>query len=175
MQLTSYISPKCAIQPGTIGQGLYVVGSVPIEENEPICVKQGYIVTLDELLTAGDDVDSPAFRTSAWISPGLFVAGLKPAEVPETMTHVNHSHDPCAFMWGTMCIACRRIEPGEQVTIHYADFERDEAVSFLCKCGASNCPGWFDGNAWKDPVYQTRYLGILMKYAYWRVFEAGLQ
>ena len=173
MDVKSYISPKCEIREGEIGNGLYVVGPEPVEEHEVIAVKQGHVVTREELLAAGADVDSPGFRTSAWIAPGLFVAALEAAELPDTMTCVNNSHNPSAFMWGTMCIACRRIMPGEQVTINYADFERDPSVSFLCRCGARDCPGWFNGDDWRDPEFQVQYLGRLARYAHWRVFSAG--
>jgi hypothetical protein len=170
MLVTSHIHPSTERRQGNIGTGLYVRQEAePIAPHEIVAVKLGHVLTGEELKAAGPEVDSPEFRTSLWVGPGLYIGARTVDEVRDTMTNINHSHAFNAFMWGAIGVACDWILPGQQVTMHYADFERDVHVLFKCRCGAPNCPGKFTGNDWKDPAYQRRHRELIMWHEEWRL------
>ena len=90
---------------------------------------------------------------------------LVSAETPEPGDMLNHSCEPsCGLMGGTVLVARRDIEPGEELTFDYATCDTSDYDEFSCACGASTCRGTVTGRDWMLPELQARYAGWFSPY-----------
>ena len=55
--------------------------------------------------------------------------------------YANHSCDPNTWWQGSVMIARRDIQPGEEVTYDYSSSDIDVEWDMECHCGSSNCRG----------------------------------
>lgn len=76
---------------------------------------------------------------------------------------INHSCDPNVWMVGLEVQARREIKQGEELTIDYATFEPYHPA-FPCWCGASDCRGAFNADAYKEEWFQKKYEGHFSPY-----------
>lgn len=72
---------------------------------------------------------------------------------------INHSCAPNSEMRleeGHLWVyALRRIEPGEEITLHYG-FSAREAVNWRCHCGSPCCCGFPVGEPWKGELLREK-------------------
>jgi hypothetical protein len=63
--------------------------------------------------------------------------------------YLSHGCDPnCRLdMTGFTLLALRAVEPGDVLTVDYADTEDRLHRQFACRCGAPTCRGWIHGRA----------------------------
>lgn len=63
--------------------------------------------------------------------------------------YLSHGCDPnCRLdMIGFTLVALRAVEPGEVLTVDYADTEDRLHRQFACCCGAATCRGWIHGRS----------------------------
>ncbi|MFN8015402.1 MAG: SET domain-containing protein-lysine N-methyltransferase [Acidimicrobiia bacterium] len=74
------------------------------------------------------------------IAPKLFVSGMTPDEVDNTLIGINHSCDPNGYVDGQIFLRARKpIEPGEEVTADYGTIFNSSTQEFICSCGSPNC------------------------------------
>lgn len=67
-------------------------------------------------------------------------------EEPAEWSPQNHSCYANTAMSGLNMIATRDIQPGEELTLDYANFLDKEMEPFECRCGAVNCRGLIKAN-----------------------------
>jgi D-alanine-D-alanine ligase len=67
------------------------------------------------------------------------------SNLPQDWAPQNHSCDANTAFKGLNIIAKRQIQMGEELTLDYASFLDENAESFTCLCGASNCRGIING------------------------------
>ena len=123
------------------GKGNGVFAAMDIQKNARILQFNGHLGT-----------DKDTSDTALEVGEGLF---LEHAVLPHG--HINHSCWPNARIdWSDLWLrATRRIECGEEITVHYGTFAYDEVNleknhSFTCHCGESGCVGTFRGFRYLD-------------------------
>jgi|SRR5437899_1399828 len=100
---------------------------------------------------------------------------LVSAETPEPGDMLNHSCVPnCGLMGGTILVAMRDIEPGEEITFDYATCDGSDYDEFACQCGAVECRGTVTGRDWMLPEIQAKYHGWFSPYLARRIAAARL-
>lgn len=72
--------------------------------------------------------------------------------------YMNHSCDPNTW-WADSetLVACRDIQPGEEVTYDYATTEVTLDWEMTCHCGSAACRGKVTNRDHLDPAWQQRY------------------
>lgn len=77
--------------------------------------------------------------------------------------YLLHSCDPnvSVDMQNMRVTALRDIEPGDYLSMDYAETEERLYRQFACCCGASNCRGWIMGS--KDVVDEAAYRNSLRR------------
>jgi SET domain-containing protein len=66
--------------------------------------------------------------------------------------YVNHSCNANTIPKKLSDVAIRDIKRGEEIT---SDYGKDSSVSFVCKCGSSNCIGTIKSKEVSDKVHQS--------------------
>jgi D-alanine-D-alanine ligase-like ATP-grasp enzyme len=64
---------------------------------------------------------------------------------PSEWAPQNHSCEPNTVYQGLNVVALRNIEPGEELTLDYADLLNETAEPFDCQCGTPSCRGTIKG------------------------------
>ncbi|MFP4282068.1 MAG: SET domain-containing protein-lysine N-methyltransferase [Opitutales bacterium] len=110
------------MRPSTLaGAGLGLFAEVAFEEDEPIGPYTGELITYEELAAgrfAGSDY-------LLGLTARYLIAGEGPQAGPTR--YINHSRQPNAWLivstrWKTArFVACRRIEPGEEIFFDYGE------------------------------------------------------
>ena len=155
--LHSWLTPKARVRRvGNYGFGSFAI--TPIRAGEEVAGFGGFVITGDQL---GNFDESRVSRTIQ-ISDDLYL--LPPAEV-EDGDLVNHSCDPnCGLLGGTVVVAKRDIETGEQLTFDYGTCDASPYDEFDCACGAARCRGRITGEDWRDPQFQADNAGWFSPY-----------
>ena len=83
---------------------------------------------------------------------------------------LNHSCEPnCGLVGGTLLVAMRDIEVGEELCFDYAMCDASDYDEFACLCGTPGCRGTITGADWRDPVVQAKYMGYFSPYLMRRI------
>lgn len=64
---------------------------------------------------------------------------------PAAWAPQNHSCTPNTVYDGLNVVAIKTIQPGEELTLDYADFLDEHMEPFACSCGSANCKKWITG------------------------------
>lgn len=90
---------------------------------------------------------------------------LVSAETPEPGDMLNRSCDPnCGLMGGTLLVAMRDLEPGDELSFDYATCDSSDYDEFDCACSALVCRGTVTGRDWMLPELQAKYAGWFSPY-----------
>ena len=153
----NWLSPLAEAHPiGPKGWGSFARERIPA--GTTVAGFGGYVTTgamLDRL---------PADRVSRSIQldDDLYLVS---AETPEPGDMVNHSCEPnCGLMGGTLVVAMRDLEPGEELSFDYAMCDSSDYDEFACTCGAGSCRGTVTGRDWMLPELQERYASWFSPY-----------
>jgi hypothetical protein len=82
----------------------------------------------------------------------------------------NHSCNPnCGFAddaYGDNVIACRDIQPGDELTYHYGFLETESSLIYglKCKCNAKECNGRMTFDYYRDPEFVDKYYEYMTPY-----------
>lgn len=71
--------------------------------------------------------------------------------------YANHSCDPNTWWHGSVMIARRDIQPGEEVTYDYSSSDIDVEWDMECHCGSSNCRGVVRNTDYLNLNWQRQY------------------
>ena len=155
---THYLSPKLAVEPMPEKNGFGVVAKQPITAGETVVVWGGRIFDRATVAQMNDRERIYVLQ----VEEDLFLAADGPVEEAE---YVNHSCNPNVGVNGQMAlVALREIAPGEEICFDYAMSESNEFTEFECHCGAPNCRGQVNGDDWRRPELQRRYVGHFSPY-----------
>ena len=153
----NWLSPVAEAHPvGPKGWGSFARERIPA--GTTVAAFGGYVTTgamLERL---------PADRVSRSIQldDDLYLVS---AETPEPGDMVNHSCEPnCGLMGGTLVVALRDLEPGDELCFDYATCDSSDYDEFFCTCGAGSCRGTVTGRDWMLPELQERYAGWFSPY-----------
>jgi len=90
---------------------------------------------------------------------------LLSAEAPEPGDMVNHSCEPtCGLMGGTVLVALRDLDPGDELTFDYATCDGSDYDEFTCLCATPTCRGTVTGADWRLPQLHAKYAGWFSPY-----------
>lgn len=160
MNVTSYVNPKINRNDvGTVhGRGIFA--KERIAKDEIVCIKAGHIVdgaTLQRVAPMIADADLQ-------IADDLYITPITSDEVEDSMVYINHSCTPnVGFRGDVVLVAMRDIEPGEEATVDYAQFDNND-TRFDCLCGTRQCRKAISGRDWQRPELQQRYEGYFSAY-----------
>lgn len=151
MRLHSILSPKCQVRMSQIdGKGVFAVDHIDAEEL--LAVWGGKVYTADEVEQIS--TEHPHFLSHPISVYDGFYLGSTSLVDCDDAEMFNHSCSPNAGIKGQIVLIARRsIAIGEEICFDY-DTTETWAVPFSCNCGAENCRGRIDGQAWKDPGFQ---------------------
>ena len=108
----------------------------------------------------GERTDRPS-RYSVQIGKNLHIdlaIGLRAEEILDRhpWRFINHSCDPSALVHNLEVVACREIQPWEEVTLNYNTTEYVIAERFTCRCGSVRCLGEIRGFKHLPPAERER-------------------
>jgi len=68
--------------------------------------------------------------------------------------------------FGDNIIACRNIEPGEELTYHYGFLETEASLIYgiECKCGLKTCCRQMTFDYYRDPAFVNKYFAFMTPY-----------
>ena len=161
MRIHSLLSPKCCVrQSPSNGRGVFAKEA--FEAGELVAVWGGKVYTAEECARLSQAV--PQFSTHAiGICEGYFLGSDNLFEFDDSELF-NHSCDPNIGIRGQIILLTRRPVPAsEELVFDYETIDTDPG-NFTCRCGAADCRGTLDGNAWRDPGFQRRHRGWLSCY-----------
>ena len=155
----SYISPKAAVKDSAIqGRGLFAIQ--PIQKDEIVCIKGGYIFNRATL----DRVSHTLGASEIQIADNFFVGPLTEEDREGSMIFSNHSCEPNIGVRGQIVfVAMRDIEAGEELTHDWATTD-DDTYEMECKCGAESCRKVISGQDWRREDLQQKYEGYISSY-----------
>jgi len=156
-----WMNPKLEIEDtGRYGKGAFA--KEDIRKGDILFVVGGYILTVEDENTFGDDLADKPMELSDYFSIGP----LKPSHMELMPSHiVNHSCDPnVGFKGQVFLVAMRKIKKGEELAYDYAmsmhpHSDRKLVYTIECRCGSKKCRGTVTEHDWKIPDLQKRYDG----------------
>lgn len=143
------LDPRIEIRDSAIeGKGIFAVQHIPmgtrfnyvtepIDHASVIMTGDEFRLYREECIKAGKQWDAVAN------GDGTHTVGTLPREA-DPSNYGNHSCDPNIKPEGDKLVALRDINPGDEITIDYAQFS-DKEWFMDCNCGASNCAGIVKG------------------------------
>ena len=145
---------------GVQGVGLFAVKD--IAEDELIAVKAGKLVNETTIIKFADVINGSHIQ----IEPSLFLTGLTPEEVNDTLIGYNHSCSPNAYISGQIELrAMKNIAAGEEITVEYATAFTSDTQSFICECGSSSCRKFIKPSIdYKNPKIRKKYKSFFADY-----------
>ena len=167
MTRTGWLTPKAEVRAaGLKGDGVYALR--PIEAGERVAAFGGFVTTREQLASLPDWQADRSLQ----VDDGFFLRSLELDDPPDL---INHSCDAnCGFVGGTVLVAMRAIEPGEELSFDDAMSDSDPYDEFECYCGSDRCRGRVRSDAWTDPELQRRYAGFFSSYLQQRI-DAALE
>lgn len=158
----NWLTPKAQARPaGEKGWGSFVLE--PIRKGETVAGFGGWVVTREVLSTMSSDRQSRSIQ----VDEDLYLVS---SDTPEPGDMLNHACDPnCGMEGGSILVAMRDIEPGEELTFDYAMCDASDYDEFTCLCGMTNCRGIVTGSDWREPVLQAKYMGYHSPYLLKRI------
>ena len=159
MSHLSYLSPKTIVKDSAIhGRGLFA--SAPIQKDEIVVVKGGYIFTRQ----TRDEIEKTLGPAEIPIAEDLYIGPLSEDERDGSMIFSNHSCNPNIGVQGQIVfVAMRDIAAGGELTHDWATTD-DEPDEMECHCGAPNCRKIVTGQDWRRPDLQEKYAGYMSWY-----------
>ena len=158
----NWLSPKAQARPAG-GKGWGSFAEEPIAEGETVVGFGGWVVTRETLSTLIEDRQ----HRSIQVDEDLYLVS---DDTPEAGDMLNHSCEPnCGLVGGTLLVAMRDIEVGEELCFDYAMCDASDYDEFACLCGTPGCRGTITGADWRDPVVQAKYMGYFSPYLMRRI------
>jgi hypothetical protein len=158
----SWLSRKIELRASTIhGKGTFA--SAPISRDEVVEIwgetsnADGTVEYTSDKATA-DAAEQQGKAVMRW-DTDLFSIEDKGADKGY---FINHSCDSNLWFRDPFTVEARRdIEPGEELTLDYALFEREDGYVALadCQCGSPQCRGVTTGSDWRNRTVQAMYAG----------------
>ncbi len=142
------------------GVGLFAVKD--IDADELVAIKAGKIVNEAIVIKFADVINGSHVQ----ITPDLFLAGLTPEEVDNTLIGYNHSCTPNGYISGQIELrAMRKIAVGEEITVDYATAFTSDTQSFTCKCRSAECRKFIKPSVdSRDPKLRQKYKGYFASF-----------
>jgi SAM-dependent methyltransferase len=141
--IPAFVPPLLALSPGPFGTRLVTTRAVAV--GEVLIVVEGTRVRVPDRMT-------------------LQVGGKQHLSTPEApWTFINHACEPTARLDpGTHTefprfLACKALEPGQEITFNYLTSEWELAAPFHCGCGAPTCAGWVRGARYLTAAQRDRW------------------
>jgi uncharacterized protein len=149
-------------------EGVGIFATKNIEKDDLIAIKGGRIINR----TTYDKYAEVINGSHHQIEDGLYLAGITPEEVNQTLIGYNHSCEPNSYVSGQIELrALRPIAKGEEVTADYATVFSDDTQTFKCNCGSQNCRKFVNcAEDWKKPEIQQKYNGYFAAYLQRKIF-----
>ena len=159
--MNSWVSPKAkkGLKSKIHGRGFFALK--PIKRGEVIAIKNGSLLTWNELKGARLRKDS-----YLQIGDNLYVGPRTKKEFENSMLFINHSCNPNAGIKGKKTVtAIRNIKKGEEITVDYVTWCSNDLLSITtCNCGSKICRKKITSNDWKNPELQKRYKGYFSSF-----------
>jgi SET domain-containing protein len=169
MKLKSWRSRSVQRRGGSLHDvGLFAIKD--IKRGELLAVKAGRLVD-EATVTKYSDVIS---GSHIQVGSNLFLSGLTPEEVDNTLIGFNHSCSPNAYISGQIELtAMKNIKAGEEITADYATFMTSDTQSFQCICGSPECRKLIEPSVdYKNPKFREKHRGYFASYIQ-REIDAG--
>ena len=162
----NWLTPKAQARPsGEKGWGSFAIES--IKAGETVAGFGGWCVTREVLDTLVVERQHRAIQ----VDEDLYLVSDVAREPGDAL---NHSCEPtCGLMGGTILLARRDIEIGEELTFDYATCDDSDYDEFNCRCGEDKCRTVVTGRDWAKPELQEKYAGWFSPYLARRIANGG--
>lgn len=169
LHIPSYTRQGLVLQ--DVSYGKTVVTTELIPKGSTIAIFNGKKITTKEARVISDsDCEDSNYITQ--MDDDVWLLPLK----RELADYFNHSCEPNAGFLNTRkladtLIAMRDINPGEQVTYHYAFTDIDAPYKFDCHCKALICTGTFSTSQYNDEKFYQKYWDYLAPFVRTRILD----
>lgn len=161
MKLKSWRADSVERRSGALhGLGLFAVKDV--YKDELLAIKAGKLVDEATIIKFADIINGSHIQ----IESDLFLTGLTPEEVNDTLIGFNHSCSPNAYVSGQIELrAMKDITDGDEITVDYATLLTSDTQSFRCKCGSVECRKVVKPSVdYKNPDLRKKYKGYFVSH-----------
>lgn len=145
-----WLTPKAKAKDSVI-HGLGTVATKHIKRGETIAVIGGIVIPAHDI----EKYQQKMGHVGIQIDEDFFICPTDRDELERTGVF-NHSCDPnCSYENMIKLVACRDINPGEELTFDFACSET-RFKPFKCRCGSTTCRKIIKPDDWKNPEIQKR-------------------